>query len=114
VSGSLVNTIPQGLGTEQLHSRTISDATGRHLQRPADAGRRPGMSFKGMAVAATVALSMIGAPVLAQSAAPLSVVTSVERSGATLGHANDLRRDHMVAPRLLCRGHCRHLPHRRQ
>jgi len=50
-----------------------------------------------MAVAATVALSMIGAPVLAHSAALLSVVTSVERSGATLGHANDLRRDHVVA-----------------
>jgi hypothetical protein len=54
------------------------------------------MSFKRIAVAGTVALSMTGAPVLAQAAAPLSVVTSVDRSGARIEHASNLDRDYLV------------------
>jgi hypothetical protein len=54
------------------------------------------MSFKRFAVAGAVALSMTGAPVLAQSAAPLSVVTSVDRSGARIHHASNLDRKYLV------------------
>jgi hypothetical protein len=62
------------------------------------------MSFSRIAVAAAVALSMTGAPVLAQSAAPLSVaahgaasLSVVDRSGAPVEHASNLRRDYMFA-----------------
>lgn len=46
------------------------------------------MSFTKFAVAAAVALATAGTPVLAQSAAPLSVAASAQRSGAQPGNAN--------------------------
>jgi hypothetical protein len=46
------------------------------------------MSFKKASVAAALAVSMASTPVLAQSAAPLSVAA---RSGATTQNANELR-----------------------
>jgi hypothetical protein len=55
------------------------------------------MSFSRIAVAAAVALSMTATPVLAQSAAPLSVAATVDRSSATVEHANDFRRDYVFA-----------------
>jgi hypothetical protein len=45
--------------------------------------------------AAAVAASMAGTPVLAQSAAPLSVASAVSRSGAATEDANALR-SHVV------------------
>jgi hypothetical protein len=45
------------------------------------------MSFKKASVAAMLAVSMIATPVLAQSAAPLSVAGS----GAEMSDANDMR-----------------------
>ena len=47
--------------------------------------------------AASVAISMAGSPVLAQSAAPLSVAHSVSRSGATTQDENDLFRLNAVS-----------------
>jgi hypothetical protein len=41
-------------------------------------------------VAATAALSLAGTPALAQSAAPLSVVGSMQPAGADLAQSNDL------------------------
>jgi hypothetical protein len=55
------------------------------------------MSFSRIAVAAAVALSMTGAPLLAQSSAPLSVAASVERRGAPVEHANNIQRDYLFA-----------------
>jgi len=46
------------------------------------------MSFTKFAVAAAVAFASAATPLLAQSAAPLSVAASVERSGAPTGNAN--------------------------
>jgi hypothetical protein len=46
------------------------------------------MSFKKASVAAALAVSMVSAPVLAQSAAPLSVAA---RSGAATSDSNELR-----------------------
>lgn len=46
------------------------------------------MSFKKASVAAMLAASMVASPVLAQSAAPLSVAA---RSGAQTSDANELR-----------------------
>ncbi len=46
------------------------------------------MSFKKASVAAALAVSMVSAPVLAQSAAPLSVAA---RSGAATSESNELR-----------------------
>jgi|1185.fasta_scaffold88734_2 hypothetical protein len=46
------------------------------------------MSFKKAAVAAALALSMTAAPVMAQSAAPLSVAASVNRDSQA-GHENN-------------------------
>jgi hypothetical protein len=46
------------------------------------------MSFKKASLGAMLAVSMISTPVLAQSAAPLSVA---ERSGAETSDANELR-----------------------
>ena len=46
------------------------------------------MSFKKASVAAILAVSMASTPVLAQSAAPLSVAA---RTGATIEDASDLR-----------------------
>jgi hypothetical protein len=46
------------------------------------------MSFKKASLAAMLAVSMAGTPVLAQSAAPLSVA---ERSGAATTDENELR-----------------------
>ena len=46
------------------------------------------MSFKKASVAAALAVSMASTPVLAQSAAPLSVAA---RSGATTQNTNELR-----------------------
>lgn len=49
------------------------------------------MRFLKTFTAAAVAISMVGTPVLAQSAAPLSVASSVSRSSATTDDANNLR-----------------------
>lgn len=46
------------------------------------------MSFKKASVAAMLAASMVATPVLAQSAAPLSVAA---RGGAEVGATNDVR-----------------------
>jgi len=46
------------------------------------------MSFTKSAVAAAVAIAMAGTPVLARSAAPLSVASAVERGGAQTDHSN--------------------------
>jgi hypothetical protein len=46
------------------------------------------MSFKKASVAAALAVSMVSAPVLAQSAAPLSVAA---RSGAATSESSELR-----------------------
>ena len=50
------------------------------------------MRFLKTFTAAAVAMSMSATPVLAQSAAPLSVASSVSRSGASTHDANDLGR----------------------
>jgi len=50
------------------------------------------MRFSKAFTATAVAISMAGTPVLAQSAAPLSVASSVSRSGATTEDSNDLGR----------------------
>jgi hypothetical protein len=55
------------------------------------------MRFTKAFTAASVAISMASTPVLAQSAAPLSVANSVSRSGATTQDANDLRGHTLVA-----------------
>jgi hypothetical protein len=55
---------------------------------PEQLNREFKMSFKKASVAAALALSMASTPVLAQSAAPLSVAA---RAGATTDDANDLR-----------------------
>jgi hypothetical protein len=55
------------------------------------------MRFSKAFTAATVAISMASTPVLAQSAAPLSVASSVSRSGAATGDANDLRGHTLVS-----------------
>ena len=46
------------------------------------------MSFKKASVAAMLAASMVASPVLAQSAAPLSIAV---RDGAEVGAANEVR-----------------------
>ena len=48
------------------------------------------------AVAAAIGLSMTSAPVLAQSAAPLSVAQSVARSGATTEDESELRGGYII------------------
>jgi hypothetical protein len=48
------------------------------------------MRFSKAFTAAAVAISMAGTPVLAQSATPLPVASSVSRSGATTEGENDL------------------------
>jgi hypothetical protein len=48
------------------------------------------MRFLKACTAAAVAISMAGTPVLAQSAAPLSIANSVGRSGAATDDANAL------------------------
>ena len=53
------------------------------------------------AIAAALALSMASTPVLAQSAAPLSVVSSVSRSGASTGDANHMTDSNYLLPGLL-------------
>ena len=55
---------------------------------PEQLNREFKMSFKKASVAAALAVSMASTPVLAQSAAPLSVAA---RSGATTQNANELR-----------------------
>ena len=55
--------------------------------KPEQLNREFKMSFKKASVAAALAVSMASTPVLAQSAAPLSVA----RSGATTSNANELR-----------------------
>jgi hypothetical protein len=55
------------------------------------------MRFLKAFTAATVAISMAGSPVLAQSAAPLSVASSVSRSGAATQDANGLRGHDIVS-----------------
>ena len=47
-------------------------------------------------LAAAIGLSMAGTPVLAQSAAPLSVASSVQRSGATSEDANEIRGGYII------------------
>lgn len=54
------------------------------------------MSLTKIAVAAAIAFAAAGTPALAQSAAPLSVAASVERSGAPAGQANRLWDNHWV------------------
>lgn len=54
------------------------------------------MSFTKTVMAAVVALAMTGAPALAQSAAPLSVAASAERSGAEVGDANQFLGDYGI------------------
>jgi hypothetical protein len=54
------------------------------------------MTFTKIAAAAAIALATAGAPVPAQSAAPLSVAASVQRSGADTAHANRLWNDYWV------------------
>ena len=51
------------------------------------------MRFSKSLIAAALAISMSGAPVLAQSAAPLSVAS---RSGATTEDSNELFTSHLV------------------
>jgi hypothetical protein len=51
------------------------------------------MRFSKPLIAAALAISMSGAPVLAQSAAPLSVAS---RSGATTRDANQLYSSHLL------------------
>ena len=53
------------------------------------------------AIAAALALSMASTPVLAQSAAPLSVASSVSRSGAAAGDANHMTDSNYLLPGLL-------------
>jgi hypothetical protein len=48
------------------------------------------MRFSKVFTAAAVAISMAGTPVLAQSAAPLSVTSSVSRAGAATKDENEL------------------------
>ena len=58
------------------------------------------MRFK-KAIIAALAVSMTASPVLAQSAAPLSVASSVSRIGAATGDASSLRRDGYLIPGLV-------------
>lgn len=48
------------------------------------------------AVAAVIGLSMASSPVLAQSAAPLSVAQSVSRTGASTQDENELRGGYII------------------
>lgn len=54
------------------------------------------MTFTRFAVAAAIAVATAATPVLAQSAAPLSVAASVQRSGADTAHASRLWNDYWV------------------
>lgn len=54
------------------------------------------MRFLRAFTAMSVAISMAGTPVLAQSAAPLSIANSVSRSGAATDDANGLEGTRLV------------------